>query len=71
MVPPIAKAMMSVAEVTVIAPPAEAIVSANLKKMDDLTLTGAVYFLAFISVAALPRGTASRQCPEGRRLTQA
>ena len=31
-VPPIAKAMMSVAEVTVIAPPAEAIVSANLKQ---------------------------------------
>ena len=31
-VPPMAKAMMSVAEVTVIAPPAEAIVSANLNE---------------------------------------
>ena len=44
---------------------------AYIHSVDNLTLTGVVYFLAFISVEALPRGTASRQCPEGRRLTQA
>ena len=39
--------------------------------VDEVTLIGAVHFLALISVEALPRGSASRQCPEGRRLTQA
>ena len=33
--------------------------------MDQLTLIEAVHFLAFISIGALPRGTAPRDCPEG------
>ena len=32
--------------------------------MDQLTLIEAVHFLAFISIGALPRGTAPRDCPE-------
>ena len=32
--------------------------------MDQLTLIEAVHFLAFISMGALPRGTAPRDCPE-------
>ena len=32
--------------------------------MDELSLIEAVHFLAFISIGALPRGTAPRDCPE-------
>ena len=32
--------------------------------MDQLTLIGAVHFLGFISIGALPRGTASRHSTE-------
>ena len=32
--------------------------------LDQLSLIEAVHFLAFISIGALPRGTAPRDCPE-------
>ena len=32
--------------------------------LDQLTLIEALHFMAFISIGAVPRGTASRHCPE-------